>query len=405
MIKKYLFNNFLQLDLFSFLVDPIIRKKFKFNQTSSSAVIIKVADHISEIDQSIRIVNQCYKHLGFIDPSMEVNEINKYQLLPHATIIVAKVGEKVVGTLTLVKRFGFGLPMEEVFQLGEDLNPGNAVSEITCLAIDKKFRRTQGQNVLLLLFKFMYQFSVQYFHVNKIFLVCLPQHHFFYRALFGFKKISGKSFVADYKDAPALALVLDLHDAYSKMKKWYRNPDPAQNLFHFFVNQKMDCFKFPDFEYFKTTDLCWDGEKLEHLLTSGRFQLPKLSMDEMRRMKNLYLKHPLQSFFKVKYYANDQRAFRRFSSALRLNLETKLTAIKMDAFSISISLASLLVRTERVLSAGEEYVVNVEIGPGETSRFSAKVLMVKNSANWYEAVLVIIEPDLYWLTYLNFLSV
>jgi hypothetical protein len=277
---------------------PFIRYLIRYSPQVSPEIVVKVADTTEEVEAAFQVVNRAYQETGFHrDPF----ELNKYQILPMSTILIAKCRGEVVGTLTLVKRSPLGLPLERAFQIEGMLSDQEEIAEITCLAIDRRYRREFGTDALFPLMKYMYHYCVDYFSVRKIFVACLPRESDFYRAILLFQPIKGQSRVEDYLGAPALALYLDLQEAFEKFRTVYNHAPASRNLFKYFTETSSPQLIFPKRFGSDSQDSIWNLHSFRYFLSPTKgFRLPKLTPVEQSCLSEVYQRHPqIQKLFKA----------------------------------------------------------------------------------------------------------
>ncbi|MBY0413357.1 MAG: hypothetical protein K2Q18_04300 [Bdellovibrionales bacterium] len=222
----------------------LIRNLITVDRSRHDEIIVKMAESIDEYEQVFTLLRKNYIEQGFVKPQ-EPLTLNKFQIANSSAVIIAKLDNKVIGTLTLVKKVELGLPLERVFKINNDLPfEGNAV-EITCLAVDSNYRRKNGFNCLFPLMKFMYFYAKDFMMANRLFIACFPRDVDFYSAILFFKKIKKDAHVSDYLGAPATCLVLDMDNAHEVFKNAYAHKGLKRNLFSYFVEEKHDFLLYP----------------------------------------------------------------------------------------------------------------------------------------------------------------
>src|SRR5438046_1906361 len=83
----------------------------------SPGITFRLADNQSELEQAFQLLHDSYVRSGFMKPHPSGLRVTKYQALPATTNLVAVVGSEVVGTVSLIRRSAFGLPIESIFDL------------------------------------------------------------------------------------------------------------------------------------------------------------------------------------------------------------------------------------------------------------------------------------------------
>lgn len=379
----------------------MIRSRIVIRPNLDDDIELKIADTLEELENALSLLNICYKEEGFIDPQSSFYELNKYQLLPTASIIIAKKGSKVVGTLTLVRRSSIGLPLEQVFDISNDAVDNEGCAEITCLAIDRQYRRQTGTDFLFPLMKYMYEYAINYFNVKKLFIACYPKDSHFYKALLEFTDISTNCYVADYKGAPAQALVLDLQMAYIKMQKTYKGAPLEQDLFQYFTVLKLPQFKYPDRTYHKIIDANWDRNSLDFLINHRNYKMSKLSESEAATLRNWYLENESGTFFRSKTDYIFKRKERRFESANPIFFSNIQIDTQLPSYSVrDISLNGMRIYSKYRFDESKTYEVQVEVAKDMYCILKMKLIWSSER----ESAFRITECDEQWRFYIEYLD-
>ena len=103
----------------------------------SRAITVKVASTPAEWRDAFRLVRQNYLESGYEPPSTKLLRFTPYHALPDTAIFVAKLGERVVATFTLVPDcHPFGLPLEGLYEDEVEglRRQGRRLAEVTSLA-------------------------------------------------------------------------------------------------------------------------------------------------------------------------------------------------------------------------------------------------------------------------------
>ena len=94
---------------------PLMRSKRVVHTEVPAALTFCVALTKEDLEGAFRILHDSYVESGFMQPVESGMRINKYFALPSTTTLVAKWQGKVVGTVSIVRKTGLGLPMEKNF--------------------------------------------------------------------------------------------------------------------------------------------------------------------------------------------------------------------------------------------------------------------------------------------------
>lgn len=200
-----------------------------------SDLIVKVAETPDEYDGAFKVLHDAYVESGFCDPLPDGKRRIPHHDLEETAVIIAKMGNQVVGTLTLAGDEVLNLPIEKSWPLSELKKGDKKVVEVTCLAIDRRFRRSQQKNILFPLLRFMYAYSSQRLKVNYLVVATHPNVRDFYEGLLFFEPLDSRV-IEDYIRAPAIGLYLDLKAAPKRFSEAYAHQSPERNLYQYFVD-------------------------------------------------------------------------------------------------------------------------------------------------------------------------
>jgi hypothetical protein len=98
---------------------------------------VKLARTVPEWEAAFRLVRENYLDSGYESPSPKLFRFTPYHALPDTTVFVAKCGEKVVATFTLVPDARpLGLPLESLYEEEVEAlrREGRRLGEVTSLA-------------------------------------------------------------------------------------------------------------------------------------------------------------------------------------------------------------------------------------------------------------------------------
>ncbi len=225
----------------------------------------KIAQTKEELADAYRILHDCYVEEGFMQESKSGMRITKYFALPTTTTLIALWENKVIGTMSIIRKNKMGLPLESEFDISELEKDGSSLAEVSSLAIDRKFRMKRGA-LFLPLCKYFFEYATDFMHIDRVVIAVNPSMADFYRGFLLFSRLH-KNTVSRYdfaNGAPAVGLWLDLNQARIDYKKVYDSLGSSKNLFHYFVNHKFSCFELPDRQYIKAADPVMTPELLSY---------------------------------------------------------------------------------------------------------------------------------------------
>ncbi|MGZ5280097.1 MAG: N-acyl amino acid synthase FeeM domain-containing protein [Pseudobdellovibrionaceae bacterium] len=192
---------------------------------------VEIARTQSDLERAYALLHDCYVGINIIDPQPSGLRCNLFSFLPTSTIIVAKLGDRVVGTVSAIKDSKSGLPSDNDFlkENNQFRQQGKILVEASALAVDPEFRG--NHSVSLLLMKYFYLYSKLHFQADFAIGVVHPRAEDFYKALWQFKKNGDTVKYNSLKGAAAIHLSMDLSCAHFKKIVQDFGPDiPTKNL-------------------------------------------------------------------------------------------------------------------------------------------------------------------------------
>ncbi len=172
---------------------------------------VKVASERGECEQAFRLLADSYRARGYDAPGAPPYRFTPYHALPETAMLVAKHGERVVATLSLIPDTTLlGLPMESSYpdEIDRLRLQGRRLAEAGSLA-----GAGLDQREFARVFRAMNQLLFQY-HASQGGDSCViavhPRHRNFYRRAFGFVPVGERRAYSAVSDHPAEAYMLDL---------------------------------------------------------------------------------------------------------------------------------------------------------------------------------------------------
>ena len=246
-IKRFFWE--LMLRTPSFLRKRIIRSRFEINYNMNENIVFKQAQSKKEIDTALSLVYEAYLGLKYIDSNVQNLHFTKYLGLPTTVILVIKIGEEVVGTMSIVQDSALGLPCDTTWNLDEVRKKGK-IAEISALCIKKDLKTNKG-HLLLPLCKLMHKFCTEILDINVIVLAATHEVEPFYTDLLLFEKIDNitgqKHSLVKGNESTCCYLVLGKsnEDNYYKV---YNGKAKSKNLHHFFLIHESSNIEMPNEE-------------------------------------------------------------------------------------------------------------------------------------------------------------
>ncbi len=342
-------------------------------------LVFKIADSREELEQSFRLVYKSYLALGYIKPNHTEMRATAHHVLPSTSTLIAKDGERVVGTLTLVRDSDLDLPLETTFDVRGLRSKARRLAEITSLVIDPDYRQRSGGLILFPLLKLMYEYTSNYFGADQLVIAIHPKEIDFYKHLLLFSEIAGLE-VKSYYGAPATVVTLDLGAAVLAYQKIFSSLSKDKNLFDFFVVKKFDNIQLPKRSFYKMNDPVVDYNCYQELFVN------KLGI-EIGEMAVLIQPFRADRGFRVEVQAN---AFYDLGNGLK-----RFASIK------DISFSGLRAYIEENIDVGQQFNFEVEAGPELKTRIIVRsVWKDANQGVGFQ----ILQSDQAWQEFVNHLQ-
>ena len=204
------------------LVDrKILRMKRLINlcEKQPTWLEIKIAGNDRELGGAYRLLHDVYVESGFMYPHPSGMRISNYNFLSTTVTFLAKVYEKIVGTVTLIEDSELGLPVEEVYpkEINSLRKSSFKLAEVSGLAIEKHYR---FKNICLHL---NYNLAIHAIltGITDLVIAVNPRHLTFYHDLLLFRVIGPKRFYDRVNGAPAIAMHLNLERLEARLERFY----------------------------------------------------------------------------------------------------------------------------------------------------------------------------------------
>ncbi|MFL5815764.1 MAG: N-acyl amino acid synthase FeeM domain-containing protein [Bdellovibrionia bacterium] len=247
----------------AFVRQYLMRSMIRVQDELDEGFVVKLAETSEEYEGAFRVLHDSYVEKGFCSPQPSGMRLILHHALPTTSVVIAKKGTRVVGTLTLVRDNKLKLPIEKEWNLSKLRVGARRIAEITCFAIDPAFRRANHGNVFFPLLRFMYEYATQYFGTDYLAVVIDPKDKDFYEGILFFKPVDNRV-VDDYLGAPAIAQFLDLKKARARFKRAYGSKPNDLNLYRYFVDLHPKGVQFPKQESYVVNGPAMSADKVKH---------------------------------------------------------------------------------------------------------------------------------------------
>lgn len=320
----------------------IVRSQFEIDNELPENLIFKQAETEDEISQALELVYDSYRELDYIDANAAKKRITKFHSLPTTIILIAKINEEVVGTISIIPDSAFGIPSDSTWNLEKFRLNGKNIAEISSLAIKKEFRRKRGK-LLFPLFKIMYIFCTRFFNIDGIIAATTLEVEPFYTDILLFEKTSPQ--VArenlSVKGNPSTCCYLSLcQKTTNNYKKIYAKEAINKNLHKFLYTDEITNIKLPENRRCIQAYNSKQNKSLAAIL--NRF--PELTKDHTDRDKIIQRNIDVTDSFFIKH-EDDNTVFNRKNKRYMIKQEAWLfdvqNKIPVKIFITDVSITGL----------------------------------------------------------------
>jgi hypothetical protein len=373
----------------------------------SPRLTLKIADTQEELEACFRLLHDAYVASGFMKPDPSGMRATMYHALPTTTTLCAKCDERVVGTISLIRKSPFGFPLQSVFDLSSvEAEPGQ-IAEVSALAVHPEFRKTGGA-ILFPLMKFMRQYCATYFDTRHLVIAVNPYHIEMYESLMMFRRLPQNT-VANYdfaNGAPAVGATLDLSAAPELLGRAYAGKPVRKNLHHYFFELTLPNIALPERRYYTTNDPVMTAPLLDYFFNRQTQVFAQLDERRKAMLHEIYdlpeYKAVLPALQKPAAQMTTLRRHPRFSLKCRGSVEIETggmrQTIPLQVVDVSDEGFQAHASAELPLKAQGRYTVHLgthEISTGTAMVMRARrfddvgaygFLLVSSDAVWHDCV-------------------
>ncbi len=365
-------------------------------------LVLKIAESREELEACFKLLHDAYVSSGFMTPDPSGMRVTIYHALPTTTTLCAKIGDQVVGTLSLIRESAIGFPLQRIFDLTDVREKEGQIAEVSALAVHPRYRRTGG-TILFPLMKFMYEYCTTFFDTRHLVIAVNPRHIEMYESLLFFKRLTA-NVVENYdfvNGAPAVGAALDLKHAPEVMRKAYASKPPNRNLHRYFCETKLPNIQIPHRRFFTTNDPVMTPDLIDYFFNQRTTVFADLSD---RKKALLHLIYDLPEYKKVlppppgDGVARQIRQHRRFSvkCPARLANSNPLASGAIQVEVNEVSRYGFRARVAQQIPADVWLNATVQLGLNEVSRLTVQAVQETDMNDHHYCSFRIGEPDLVW---------
>jgi hypothetical protein len=388
-----------------FLRGPILRRLFYVDKFLPDNLIFKKAETDDELQQAFRIAFEAYCDRGLASEKDGPLRVTKYHVLPTTSVLIAKLDEEVIATLSIVCDSNIGLPMENLFDVQPLRKTSKRLAEISTLAIKRSHRGKKGK-LFLSLCKFMYEYCVYVLGVDVIAAAVHPEISDFYRCLMFFSDIeNGK--VATYsfvKGAAARGHYLYLNEETKRRwQRGYRFFTKDRNIYKYFIETKIPNFYLPEKIYNSSTDYTFTPEMLKKFFQQQSDILKSMTEEEKVAASNLYFYPEFQSVFGA--FSINKRSGARFAAncPVRYHFIHNKNVFTGTAIEVSRQGIKIRVPKYRIPEETREVIVAIDISESTTVKVYGQIIW-DNPEMSYVCIWVRSFAPMAWHRFINYLE-
>ena len=407
-IRKWMFSMFFHIP--SFIRSPISRRLLNITHNYPDNFVVKLAETEDEHKQALSVLYSAYLDRRLIQENNGAIRATKFQALPQTSIVIAKLGNEVIGTLSHVRDSSSGLPIDEVIDVTELRDNHLRIGEVTAFAIKRSHQKNKMETMIPL-FRFLFHYCREYLGIEVFIMASHPRVSSLYSDLLGFKNIAGE--VYQYKSlgrAKAYAQYVVFADVIPWVQKTYSGVPIHRNINEAVLGPLLDKYcRFPKRNFYKASDFNMSPKSLDEFFNSQTDLFKSLSNKDKQLLRESY---HFPSYANIVPEPEDEylnlvkRKNKRFSVNCPVRIidtssNTTLIQIK-EGVVFDASSEGFMIHSSIPLSKNKNYSFKIEVGPNKSTHIEA-VCTWEKSNNIY-GLKIISQKDSVWQEFIGYLS-
>lgn len=332
-------------------------------------VIFKLAETKNELEQAFKLLHDSYVRARYMDPKSSGMRITPYHALPTTTTLIAKVGEKVIATVSLIRQTNMGLPVQQIYDVTTIMEPGQQAVEISSLAIDPTYRGQDAQ-ILFWLSKYVLTYCYKFFAIDYMFVAIGPWHADLYENIILFKRLH---YVDNYNFSngmPAAVGYIDLRTYSNELLKVYWDAPIERNVYAFIMVHQLpsDQFYFPKRAVFSVSDPVLTPELFRYFFAEKTNAFHEMTEKQLTILHAIYKDFP--EYRKILPPGNPTL---QLMNTRKMRFQVSCPAvIDMNASEvIQVSETGFLARIQHAVKPGDKISAQVRINAIEVAEVQA----------------------------------
>ena len=289
------------------LRQDLIRSRITLPKSLNPKFTFKLAETKDELEQSFKILHDCYVQEGYSKIEDSGLRITKYHLLPSTSILIIKCENQVIGTMSIVRNGKYGVPVAGAIELPSE-ETHRDFGEVSSLAIREDFRQ-QGGEFFLWMINYSLHYMIRQLSLKSIVIGVHPKWTDFYEGLLGFETLDS-TYLSNYNFAngnPLTVLKLDLENFEKNIQALYKNKPEEKNFYSFYKKPLPSNIILPQREIFRSMDPSWTPQSMESLLIEKDKTIHRLDENEKLHLVSSYPLHLFDQAFKKANIVNEKR--------------------------------------------------------------------------------------------------
>lgn len=372
---------------------------YKYENEVYGSIVYKIAETKDELEQAFKIVQEAYEETNLLKDSYNGLRVTKYNLLPTTTVLIAKHGDEVVGTISQIMDTQLGLPVDSIADISHIRETGQRISEVSSFAVKKKWR-TKGKSLLLplttALIKYMYE------TIGSKYFVCVvnKKAKHFYEDLFGAYSLELYKEEYDYVNCePPIALYSDMSNLIlDTFNHYLRVKSPLKSL-HKMIHEPLwgKSLFLPQNTFDMPTMSIYNKEVIRKFFSKNDKLLNSLNNKERAFLYNLYFTKENREILKVSNISkNLTRINSRFYTSMNAFILHADRTIPTRCFEVSRHGVSILNVCNN--SVGDKLKISVDLNKEKLCVFNVCVAAIYNN----RLILIISSKSPYmWSEYIH----
>ena len=169
----------------------LMRSHLNLDHSYPEDITFKIVESMEEIERACSLLHEAYAEVGFTNINGSGSRFTVYHAMPTSYTLIAKQGDDILATGTLIVRTTDPLPAEDMLALEKYLKEGRRLVEVSALAIHRRARGNEGR-ILFSFFKYGYTFALRHLGATDLIFTCVPAQFAFYTGILLFEPIDGK---------------------------------------------------------------------------------------------------------------------------------------------------------------------------------------------------------------------